>query len=144
MKHWLLGLAVTVSLGLCGCGGGDEGEAHSVGTIAVPGLTGPGNTASFDLGTVTNTSPGHYYFTDRNNAAVDVIDTATNTLIAQIKGTGANAFSGCRNAAGAPVDCASANGRRSGPNGLDPITATKIYAPDVDAVRVIDTTTLTV
>jgi len=148
MKHWMLGMALTASLALVGCGGGNEENAgaHYVGSLAIPGFTGPGNTASFDLGTVTNTSPGHYYFTDRNNAAVDVIDTATNRLIAQIQGTGANAFSGCRNAAGAPSDCASPpqSSRRSGPNGIDPITATKIYAPDVDSVKVIDTTTNTV
>jgi hypothetical protein len=47
-------------------------------------------------------SPGRFYFTDRNNAAVDVIDIATNTLLAQIQGTGANAFSGCRSATSAP------------------------------------------
>ncbi len=149
VQHVMLGMALTAALVLASCdGGGDDGRTspgpQPKGNIAISGFTGAGNTASFDLGTVTNTSPGRYYFTDRNNAAVDAIDIATLTLIAQIKGTGANAFSGCRNAAGAPVDCASANGRRSGPNGIDPITATKIYAPDVDAVRVIDTTTLTV
>src|SRR5262249_45062445 len=80
----------------------------------------------------------------RNNAAVDVIDTTSNTLIAQIKGTGANAFAGCRSATGAPVDCAVTVGARSGPNGIDSVAATKIYAPDVDSVKVIDTTTNTV
>src|SRR5262245_11856612 len=145
MKYVMLGIAVTGALVIVGCGGGGEEETgpHFVTSLAVPGLTGTGNTASFDLGTVT-TAPGRYYFTDRNNAAVDVIDTTSNTLIAQIKGTGANAFAGCRSATGAPVDCAVTVGARSGPNGIDSVAATKIYAADVDSVKVIDTTTNTV
>jgi YVTN family beta-propeller protein len=147
MKHMMLGMVVIGALALWGCSGGGEEETgpHFVMSLAVPGLTGTGNTASFDLGTVT-TAPGRYYFTDRNNAAVDVIDTTSNTLIAQIKGTGANAFAGCRDAAGAPSSCVSPpmSSRRSGPNGIDLVTATKLYAPDVDSVKVIDTTTNTV
>src|SRR5262249_17421266 len=148
MKHVMFGIAVMGALVLVGCGGGGEEETgpHFVTSLAVPGFTGTGNTASFDLGTVTTTSPGRYYFTDRNNAAVDVFDTTSNTLITQIKGTGANAFAGCRDAAGAPSSCVSPpqSSRRSGPNGIDLVTATKLYAPDVDSVKVIDTTTNTV
>jgi|RhiMetdeSRZDD1v2_1073273.scaffolds.fasta_scaffold239300_1 hypothetical protein len=146
VKHLVLGMAVTASLVLAGCGGGDDDKTSPgpAGDISIPGFTAAGNTASFDLATVTNTSPGRFYFTDRNNAAVDVIDIATLTLVTQIKGTGTNAFAGCRSASGAPVDCSSSNSRRSGPNGLDPVSATKLYAPDVDNVKVIDLTTFTV
>src|SRR5262249_23141104 len=127
-------------------GGEEEPGPNFVTSLAGPGFTGTGNTASFDLGTVTTPSPGRYYFTDRNNAAVDVFDTTSNTLITQIKGTGANAFAGCRDATGAPSSCVSPpmSSRRSGPNGIDLVTATKLYAPDVDSVKVIDTTTNTV
>jgi hypothetical protein len=151
LQYLMLGMALTASLVLAGCGSEDNvptspGPQQTTTDISIPGFTAAGNTASFDIATVTNASPGRFYFTDRNNAAVDVIDIATLTLIAQIKGTGANAFSGCRNAAGAPSSCASPpqSSRRTGPNGLDPITATKIYTDDVDSVRVIDTTTNTV
>src|SRR5262249_36210365 len=143
MKHLMFGMAVIVALVLVGCGddGNEETGPHFVESVAVPGLSGPGNTASFDLGTVAT---GRHYFTDRNNASVDVINTATNTLVAQITGSGANAFSGCRSATGAPVDCAVTVSRRSGPNGIDAVSATRIYAPDVDSVKVIDTTSNTV
>jgi hypothetical protein len=77
------------------------------------------------------------YFTDRNNAAVDVIDMKTNTFLKMIKG----GFHGCDTG----PSCAGANNDKSGPNGLNVIPGTNfIYVGDVNAVRIIDTTTDTV
>ena len=77
---------------------------------------------SFDIGYV---EAGKYFLTDRNNKAVDVVDTKSNTLIAQIPG---------------PFIGAGATTNESGPDGIVGITGTNtIYAGDVDSVKVIDT-----
>jgi hypothetical protein len=84
---------------------------------------------AFDLGTVV----GHrYYFTDRTNAAVDGFDTLSGVQVAQIKGTGANAFAG--NGASNAV---------SGPDGLNAV-GSLLYAGDVNSVKVIDPSSGTV
>jgi hypothetical protein len=145
-KHWMLGLAVTATALVAGCGS-DSGSGVPTPTnylaeIAVPN-TSPGTSFSFDLGLVTNHGSGRYYFTDRNNKAVDVVDIASGKLIAQVTGTGANAFTGCLPVA----SCAGANNGISGPDGINDIFYTgvnKIYVGDVNSVKVLDPTTLTI
>src|ERR1700682_1309588 len=106
---------------VAGCNSGmDAGAPHptqAAANIAVPTIA-AGSAFSFDLGTVVN---GKYYLTDRNNKAVDVVD--TNTLaFTQIKGTGANAFAGCAPTA----DCKGANNGLSRPRGIPPNTGANI------------------
>jgi DNA-binding beta-propeller fold protein YncE len=135
MKRSLCIAAIAVATTLTGCGGGGSGDRPNS-DIALPGIAATTN-FSFDLGTVAN---GKYYVTDRNNKAVDVIDLNTH-VVTQIKGTGANAFTGCKPTA----DCNGANNGLSGPDGIDAIPGTSyIFVGDVDNVRVIDTTNNTV
>jgi len=102
--------------------------------IAIPNITSTSN-FSFDLGTV-DAAKGLYYFTDRNNASVDVIDTRTNSLVRQVKG-----FAGCNTG----PTCAGANNDKSGPNGIDVIPGTPfLFVGDVNAVRVVDTNSWTI
>jgi hypothetical protein len=101
----------------------------------VPNITSTSN-FSFDISGV-DSARGRYYFTDRNNAAVDVIDIKTNTFVKMIKG----GFAGCNTG----PTCVGANNDMSGPNGLNVIPGTNfVYVGDVNAVRIIDTTTDTV
>lgn len=74
------------------CGGSNHGpdQPQLLSAVGITGV-GAGTNFGFDIGTVVG---NRYYVTDRNNAAVDVFDTGTNALLAQIKGTGANAFAG--------------------------------------------------
>ena len=71
MKRTWLGSAAA-GLILAACGGGDNAPSgpRFVQQIAVPGV-GAGTNYSYDLGTVSGST---YYYTDRNNAAVDAID----------------------------------------------------------------------
>jgi len=111
-----------------------QSKAHISAKIAIPNI---GNTSnfSFDLGTVDH-ARGLYYFTDRNNKSVDVIDIHTNTLVRQVPG-----FAGCDTG----PTCAGANNDKSGPDGIDIITGTNfIYVGDVNAVRIIDANSWTV
>ena len=130
----LSALLVAGSLALTGCGGGNT-AAGAVGdkasptpsprtaaTIAVPNAKTP--PFSFDIGAV---EAGKYYVTDRNNKSVDVVDTKTNKLEAQITG----GFAGT----GKTFDT-------SGPDGIVTIPgAGTIYVGDVNSVKVIDTAT---
>ncbi len=121
--------------------------------IAVPNI-GATTTFSFDLGLVTNhNGVGRYYVTDRNNLGVDVVDIGTLQVIAQITGTGATAFAGCRLTGGASIaTCVGANNDLSGPDGIDEIYYTngsgtlvnKLYAGDINSVKVIDPVALKV
>ena len=116
-----IGMAIT----LASCGGGsDSGSGlRQLGlTTAIPGV-GTGTNFGFDLGVVVG---NRYYFTDRNNAAVDVFDTATSALVAQIKGTGANAFAGLQ-----------AKNEISGPDGINAV-GNLLYVGDVNSVKVVD------
>jgi hypothetical protein len=112
---------------LAACGGGDNTPTgpRLVQQIAVPGV-GAGTSYSFDLSLVSGTT---YYYTDRNNAAVDAVDIPTLKVTAQITGTGANAFAGLQ-----------ASNAVSGPDGLNAV-GTQLFAGDVDSVKVIDPTT---
>ncbi len=68
---------------------------------------------------------GRYFLADRNNKAIDVVDTSTNKLIEQIPG----GFFGI----GASLDT-------SGPNGLVGLPGTTtLYVGDVNSVKIIDT-----
>jgi hypothetical protein len=130
-KGLVIAFAITGAVTACSDSnnGGTPPVNQSTTIVNVPGLASTAN-FSFDLGTVVN---GKYYLTDRNSKAIDVID--VNTLaITQIKGTGANAFTG--------VGPASAT---SGPNGINAITGTNLLlVGDVNTVRVVDTSTNTV
>lgn len=144
---------ITTAL-LAGCGGGGGGNPSPfLGDIAVPGI-GATTAFSFDLGLVTNHGGvGRYYVTDRNNMAVDVVDTQTLQFITQITGTGANVFAGCRLTGGASMPtCVGINNDLSGPDGIDEIYYTngsgalvnKLYAGDINSIKVIDPVALTV
>jgi hypothetical protein len=122
------------------CGGGSSSPGASSGVkvkalIAVPNITSTSNFA-FDIGGV-DSATGRYYFTDRNNASVDVIDMTTNTFVTMIKG----GFAGCNTG----PSCVGADNSKSGPDGLNVIPGTNfIYVGDVNSVKIIDKTTNTV
>jgi len=122
-------LAVVAATGLlmAACGGDDNAPSgpRFVQEVTVPGA-GAGTNFSFDISAVSGST---YYFTDRNNAAVDAIDIPTLKSTSQITGTGANAFAGAK-----------ASNSVSGPNGLA-VVGTQLYAGDVNSVKVIDQTT---
>ncbi|SAL84962.1 hypothetical protein AWB74_07120 [Caballeronia arvi] len=128
MKMPVLALLLTATVVVSGCGGNDDsGPASSspnlITNIAVPNASSP--PFSFDIG---YTEAGRYYLADRNNKAIDVVDTKSNALIAQISGP----FAGV----GATTDA-------SGPDGIVGITGTNtIYVGDVDSVKVVDTNAL--
>lgn len=129
---------IGAAMALAGCNSGDNGGSGSgptlMTTINVPNVTN-GTNFSFDLG-VVDSGKHRYYFTDRNNASVDVFDSDFNTFIKLIPG-----FHGCDTG----PTCAGANNDKSGPDGIDLIPGTtQIYVGDVNAVRIIDTTTDTV
>ena len=70
--------------GLQACADGNVGlnnPSHLITNIAVPNVTNPA--FNFDIAYVED---GKFYLTDRNNKAIDVVDTSTNKLIAQIPG----------------------------------------------------------
>lgn len=135
MKRQLsFALTLGTSVLLASCGGSDGTSASPSPTaaatspaikttIAVPNSAIP--PFSFDI---SYADSGKYYLADRNNLAVDVVDTKSNTLIAQIKGTGALAFAGFN-----------ANTDFAGPDGLVGIPGTNtLYVGDVNSVKIID------
>ena len=137
MKTRTVGAAFAACLSLGSCGGGSDtppSAPHVAGDIPIPGITADTN-FSFDLGVVVYRPPvaAFYAFTDRNNKSVDRIDIPTQTLAAQITGSGATAFTGV-----------GANNGVSGPDGLNDIAAGKMYAGDVNSVKIINTATNTV
>ncbi len=99
-------------------------------TIQVPGKP----LVAFDISFV-DPKRGLYYLADRSNAALDVVDTRTNTVVAQVGG-----FVGVRNdpATGKPsVDV-------SGPDGVQTVGANEVWVGDGDStVKVIDIDTQT-
>src|SRR5260370_16756541 len=79
-------LAAVCSIVVClvaACGGSNNNatQPHLVTNIAVPNATNPPFT--FD---VSYADHGRYFLADRNNKAIDVVDTSTNKLIEQIPG----------------------------------------------------------
>ena len=130
MRYPLMTVVLLTAAAVAGCGGGHDSNVAStppkptppklLTNIAVPNAARP--PFSFDIGYI---EAGKYFLADRNNKAVDVVDTKSNTLIAQIPGP----FTG----AGATTD-------ESGPDGIVGITGTHtIYVGDVDSIKVIDT-----
>jgi hypothetical protein len=106
----------------------------SSGPVILTELTVPGVTSgfSFDIAAVDN---GHYYLADRTNKSLDVYDTKTYQLLAQIKGTGATAFAGQ----------VGTDNSISGPDGVVVIPGTNtVYVGDVASVKVVDVGTMTV
>ncbi|MEP7056784.1 MAG: hypothetical protein ABI809_03305 [Caldimonas sp.] len=126
MRKTLVGCLVGGLL-MAGCGGGgDSGSGpRFLQEIAVPGV-GTGTNYSFDLGVVSGST---YYFTDRNNAAVDAIDLSSLAVNAQITGTGANAFTGLK-----PSNAI------SGPDGIN-VVGSMLYAGDVNSVKIVNPAT---
>jgi hypothetical protein len=126
MEKRMMILMLLAAAALAGCGGGDNVSAPTppklLTNIAVPNASSP--PFSFDIGYV---EAGKYFLADRNNKTVDVVDTKSNTLTAQIPG---------------PFIGAGATTNESGPDGIVGITGTNtIYVGDVDSVKVIDTAT---
>jgi hypothetical protein len=126
VKYPLMTVVLLTTAALAGCGGGGVKTNAAppppklLTNTAVPNASSP--PFSFDIGYV---EAGKYFLADRNNKAVDVVDTKSNKLIAQIPGP----FTG----AGATTD-------ESGPDGIVGITGTHtIYVGDVDSIKVIDT-----
>jgi hypothetical protein len=130
----MYGPLFSIALILAACGGGGDSGPRSVAFTAIPGV-GVGTNFSFDLGVV---SGNRYFFTDRNNASVDVFDTTTSALVGQIKGTGSLAFAGAaKNSAGA------ADNSISGPNGINAV-GNLLFVGDVNSVKVVDPVAQTV
>ena len=119
---------MTAAVVLAACGGGDGGSGPRVLSSSPITGVGIGSNFGFDLGLVNG---NRYYVTDRSNAAVDVFDTGTSNLVAQIKGTGANAFAGTGLTAG-KVD-----NSISGPNGVNAV-GNLLYIGDVNSVKIVD------
>jgi hypothetical protein len=126
VKYPLMTVVLLTTAALAGCGGGGvktnvaPPPPKLLANTDVPNASSP--PFSFDIGYV---EAGKYFLADRNNKAVDVVDTKSNKLIAQIPGP----FTG----AGATTD-------ESGPDGIVGITGTHtIYVGDVDSIKVIDT-----
>ena len=117
-----------IALAVAGCGGGGNDNSdnpHLVQQIPITGV-GAGTNYSFDLSLVSGST---YYFTDRNNAAVEAIDIPTLKQVATITGTGANAFAGAK-----------PSNSNSGPDGINSV-GTLLFVGDVNSVKVIDPTT---
>jgi len=115
-------------------GGGSNGNSSSnpflSTVIPVPNVT-AGTNFSFDISAV-DTATHRYYFTDRNNASVDVFDADFLNFIKLIPG-----FHGCDTG----PTCAGANNDKSGPDGINLIPGTtQIHVGDVNAARIIDST----
>jgi YVTN family beta-propeller protein len=124
-------ISVALLLTACGGGGGDSGPSQLGSVSPITGV-GAGTNFNFDLGAVVG---NRYYVTDRNNAAVDVFDTATSAQVAQIKGTGANAFAGLGFTSTGAVDNST-----SGPNGINPV-GNLLYVGDVNSVKIVNPAT---
>src|SRR5512140_1740157 len=120
-------LAAAVVLSACGGSDSPSSGPRYLSQTPITGV-GVGSDFGFDLGMVRGNS---YYVTDRSNAAVDVFDTGTSAFVAQIKGTGANAFAGTGLTAG-KVD-----NSISGPNGINAV-GNLVYVGDVNSVKIVD------
>jgi YVTN family beta-propeller protein len=131
MKPLLALACVTAAAVLAACGGGGDNGRNLVAATQIQGV-GQGTNFGFDIGAVAG---NRYYLADRNNAAVDVFDTATSAQVAQITGTGANAFRGV-----ALTSTGSVDNSKSGPNGVNAV-GNLLYVGDVDSVKIVDPAT---
>jgi hypothetical protein len=134
MKALSFGATLAVGLlALGGCGGDDATPVaaagpHFVSQISVTGVPATSN-YSFDISLIQGS---HYYFTDRNSAAIQTIDIPTLASVGNIHGVGATVFAG-----------AGASNSVSGPDGLNAVGAL-LYAGDVNSVKIADPSTSTV
>ena len=128
MRRYLVSCIGVLGMLVAACGGGDFSGPRLLGQTTITGV-GAGTNFGFDLGLVVG---NRYYFTDRNNASVDVFDTSNSALIAQIKGTGANAFAGLGFTSSGAVD-----NSISGPDGINAV-GNLLYVGDVNSVKIID------
>jgi hypothetical protein len=145
MKWRALGFAALSTLILAGCPAENNRTVSGpqvLGSVVVPNVN-SGTVFSFDLAAV-DPATGLYYVTDRDNASIDVVNSANNTLVAQFTG----GFAGCRTTAGLPVAGCLAPATAtatSGPNGLDLVTGAggqaQIYAGDANGVVVLNRAT---
>ncbi|WP_042259597.1 hypothetical protein [Paraburkholderia heleia] len=135
MNKPLLAFLLVATVAVAGCGGSDSSSSNPASAAATPSapkllsnITVPNTTSpafSFDISYV---EAGRYYLADRNNKSVDVVDTRTKALLAQIPGN----FTG----AGASTDA-------SGPDGIVGVTGTNtLYVGDVDSVKIVDTSAM--
>lgn len=128
LKHWSITLSVASAILLAACGGNDNNSSSSddvpkiVANIAVPNVNATTN-FSFDIGAVLGSK---YYFTDRNNAGVDVIDISSRTYSNRIVGNGALAFAGLGTKSAV-----------SGPDGIN-VVGNLLYVGDVNSVKIVD------
>jgi hypothetical protein len=129
--------AIVSTLLLAACGSSSSTKATAPGLLTMSAITGvgTGTNFSFDLGLVVG---NRYYFTDRNNAAINVFDTGTSLQVGQIKGVGANAFAGVGHTSSGAVDNST-----SGPDGLNQV-GNLLYAGDVNSVKIVDPSSGTV
>jgi hypothetical protein len=121
---FVTGLVLAISL--VGCGGHDDhndSTGQVVSELTVPNIT-PTTNFSFDIGVV---SGSRYYFTDRNNAALDVVDIPSKTFVTSIKGSGALAFAGL----------GPGPNSMAGPDGATAV-GNLIYTGDVNSVKLVD------
>ena len=94
-------------------------------TITLPS---PQKIAAFDISFVDPVI-GEYFLADRTNAAVDVVDTATNTLLTQLKAT-------------PPFAGATGNNDTSGPDGVITVNHKELWAGDGNStIKVISLAT---
>jgi hypothetical protein len=124
MKKTLIvcSLAATL-LSACGGGGNDAPSGpRYVSQIAIAGV-GTGTNYSFDISGVSGST---FYFTDRNNRAVQGIDIPSLKVTSTIVGTGVDVFAG-----------ANASNAVSGPDGLN-FVGTQLYVGDVNSVKIVD------
>src|SRR6516165_9963762 len=90
MKTRFAFVAGVASVLLAGCTGGDNANSNDQDAVTakqqvlIPGVL-PTTNFSFDISDV-DSGRGLMFFTDRNNAAVDVINVKNNTFVKQIKG----------------------------------------------------------
>jgi hypothetical protein len=122
---WVRTASACAIVVLGGCGGHDSDHIgpHFVANIPVPNVK-AGVNFSFDIGI---TSGNRYYFIDRNNASLDVIDIPTQTFVKAIQGSGNLAFAGL-----GPGPSAT-----SGPDGATPV-GNLMYVGDVNSVKIVD------
>jgi hypothetical protein len=113
-------IALSVATGTVA--GAPANSTNKLAKIAIPGKP----IRSFDIGWV-DPAAGRYYLADRTNAAIDVVDTTTNSFVGQIGG-----FKG-----------ATGTGNTSGPNGVVvTFSGRELWAGDGDStVKVVDLNT---
>ncbi|MDB5863444.1 MAG: hypothetical protein JWO70_1250 [Betaproteobacteria bacterium] len=149
-RYWALAAALAGAVMLSGCPFDSNNNSTPAASgprlasiAAVPGVT-SAVVYSFDL-SATDQATGFYYVTDRTTKSIDVVNSATNTVVSQFT----PGFVGCRNAAGAAVaGClAGTSNDTSGPDGLDLVPANAgtafktLYAGDANAMFVLNAAT---